>query len=42
VLLAEHVVMLAAMAAAMVLRPSEYLHHNNSHSHGHGAVPAVA
>jgi hypothetical protein len=42
VLLGEHVVMLAAMAAAMLLRPSEYLHHHHGHGHGHAAVPAVA
>ena len=32
----EHVAMLLAMAAAMLLRPDEYTHH-----HGHGALPAV-
>ncbi len=35
VMMGEHVVMLIAMAAAMLLRPSEYLHH------AHGA-PATA
>jgi hypothetical protein len=39
VLLGEHVVMLAAMAAAMLLRPAEYLHHSHGHAHG---VPAAA
>ena len=34
VMLGEHVVMLVAMAAAMLLRPSEYLHH----AHGHAAT----
>jgi hypothetical protein len=34
VILGEHVVMLAAMAVAMLLRPSEYLHHH----HGGGAL----
>jgi hypothetical protein len=35
VLLGEHVVMLAAMAVAMLLRPSEYLHHNHGPVHAH-------
>jgi hypothetical protein len=35
VLMGEHVVMLVAMAAAMLLRPSEYLHHGRR-------APAVA
>jgi hypothetical protein len=34
-MLAEHVVMLAAMAGVMLLRPSEYIHH-----HGHVQVTA--
>ena len=34
-MLAEHVVMLAAMAGVMLLRPSEYIHH-------HGHVPVTA
>ena len=29
-MLAEHVVMLAAMAGVMLLRPSEYIHHHGS------------
>jgi uncharacterized membrane protein YdfJ with MMPL/SSD domain len=42
VLLGEHVVMLAAMAGAMLLRPSEYLHHDHGDGDGHAAVPAAA
>ncbi|HEX2088046.1 MAG TPA: MMPL family transporter, partial [Solirubrobacteraceae bacterium] len=39
VLLGEHVVMLVAMAVAMLLRPSEYLHHGG-HGHGRAVAPA--
>jgi hypothetical protein len=37
VLAGEHVVMLLAMAVAMLLRPSEYVHH-----HDHAAAQAAA
>ena len=40
VLLAEHVVMLAAMALAMLLRPSEYLRHGHGHAHAHAVAHA--
>jgi hypothetical protein len=42
VLLGEHVVMLVAMAAAMLLRPSEYLHHNHARAHARAASPVAA
>jgi uncharacterized membrane protein YdfJ with MMPL/SSD domain len=38
----EHAVMLAAMAVAMLLRPSEYLHHHRGHGHGGPLAPAHA